>query len=236
MRRSWMAVLGAGLLAVQAGAGEAPALSTGKEKASYAIGVETARGIRQGEIEVDPDLLVKGLRDGLSGEKLLMTEPDIQAARNALQKEQIRKTAAQRQKREKERVAVAEENRKEGSAFLAKNGKKEGVVTRPSGLQYEVLEAGEGPRPTLADTVECHYRGTLIDGTVFDSSYDRGKPAAFPVKGVIPGWTEALKLMSVGSKWRLFVPAGLAYGERGAGRQIGPNAALVFEVELLRIM
>jgi FKBP-type peptidyl-prolyl cis-trans isomerase FklB len=130
---------------------------------------------------------------------------------------------------------AAEDNRKAGESFLAENKKKEGVVTLPSGLQYKVLKAGDGKKPTDADTVECHYRGTLINGTEFDSSYLTGQPATFKIAGVIPGWREALKLMPVGSKWQLFVPSQLAYGARGKGGSIGPNAALIFEVELLAI-
>ena len=130
---------------------------------------------------------------------------------------------------------VSAENKKEGTAFLARNKTKQGVVTLPSGLQYKILKAGNGKKPVGADTVECHYRGTLINGTEFDSSYRRGQAASFPVSGVIPGWTEALKLMPVGSKWQLFIPPQLAYGAQGSGRDIGPDATLIFEVELLAI-
>jgi FKBP-type peptidyl-prolyl cis-trans isomerase FklB len=130
---------------------------------------------------------------------------------------------------------AGETNKKQGDAFLAANKGKEGVVTLPSGLQYKILSAGTGPKPATSDSVVCNYRGTLIDGTEFDSSYKRGQPATFPVGGVIKGWTEALQLMPVGSKWQLFVPSELAYGERGTGADIGPNAVLIFEVELLSI-
>jgi FKBP-type peptidyl-prolyl cis-trans isomerase len=126
-------------------------------------------------------------------------------------------------------------NKKEGEAFLAANKSKPGVVTLPSGLQYKILTAGTGPKPTATDSVNCNYRGTLIDGKEFDSSYKRGKPVTFPVTGVIKGWTEALQLMPVGSKWQLFIPSDLAYGDRGAGADIGPGATLVFEVELISI-
>jgi FKBP-type peptidyl-prolyl cis-trans isomerase FklB len=132
-------------------------------------------------------------------------------------------------------AAAAEANKTQGEAFLKTNGAKPGVVTLPSGLQYQILTAGKGPKPTSSDTVMCNYRGTLIDGTEFDASAQHGGPASLPVSGVIPGWTEALQLMPVGSKWRLFVPADLAYGERGAGGDIGPNAALIFDIELLSI-
>ena len=135
----------------------------------------------------------------------------------------------------KDRKQQAEENLSQGEAFLAENGKREGVVSRPSGLQYEVIHDGSGDKPGATDTVVTHYRGTLIDGKEFDSSHRRGEPASFPVNRVISGWTEALQLMKVGSKWKLFIPASLAYGERGAGKVIGPHATLIFEIELLEI-
>jgi FKBP-type peptidyl-prolyl cis-trans isomerase len=227
----WIAVLGVWLLAAQVSAQETPALKTEKEKASYAIGVDLARNIKRQGIEVGADALAKGLRDVLSGEKLLMSEDDIRATLSAFQAELKRKKAQGRMMPGED----AEDNKKAGDAFLAKNKTNEGVVTLASGLQYKVLKAGDGKKPTEADTVECHYRGTLIDGTEFDSSYRRGQPATFKVTGVIPGWREALKLMPAGSKWQLLIPPQLAYGERGAGRYIGPNATLIFEVELLAI-
>jgi len=168
------------------------------------------------------------LRDALSGAKLLMTEEDLRATLSAFQTEW-------KQKRAQALRLPAEENRKAGEAFLAENRSKEGVVTLPSGLQYKVLKAGDGKKPTEADTVECRYRGTLLNGNEFDSTDRAGKPATFKLSGVIPGWKEALQLMPVGSKWQLFIPSQLAYGEQGSGRYIGPNATLVFEVELLAI-
>jgi FKBP-type peptidyl-prolyl cis-trans isomerase FklB len=170
---------------------------------------------------------MKGMQDAHSGGKLLLSDEDI---RIGIEKYQV----AVKQKRSKMMIKAAEDNRKEGEAYLAENKKKDGVVTLPSGLQYKILKAGDGKKPTDADTVECNYRGTFINGTEFDSSSRTGKPATFKVTGVIPGWTEALKLMPVGSKWQLFVPYQLAYGSRGSGR-IGPNATLIFEVELLAI-
>jgi FKBP-type peptidyl-prolyl cis-trans isomerase len=140
-----------------------------------------------------------------------------------------------RKKQDEKKHAAGEANKKDGDAFLAANKGKEGVVTLPSGLQYKILTAGKGPKPTADDSVVCNYRGTLINGTEFDSSYKRGEPATFPVGGVIKGWTEALQLMPVGSKWQLFVPSDLAYGERGPSPEIGPNSTLIFEVELLSI-
>jgi FKBP-type peptidyl-prolyl cis-trans isomerase len=168
------------------------------------------------------------VRDELSGEKLLMTEEDLHAALNAFQTEL-------KLKRARTARAVAEDNMKEGEAFLTENKNKEGIVTLPSGLQYKVLREGNGRKPKETDKVEVNYRGTLIDGTEFDSSYRRGQPGTFEVAGMIPGWTEALKLMPVGSRWQVFIPSRLAYGEKGSGRKIGPNATIVFDMELMAI-
>lgn len=227
MKLKWTAVLGLGLLAVQVSAQEPAALKTQKDKVSYTLGVEVARSFQSQGVEVDQNLVVKGLRDALSGEKLLMTDDDLHATMSAFQQDL-------RQKQAQARSMAAEGNKKAGEAFLAENAKKEGVVTLPSGLQYKILKAAEGKKPTEADTVVCHYRGTLIDGTEFDSSKS-GQPSTFGLKGVIPGFREALKLMPVGSKWQFFIPPDLAYGERGAGNAIGPNATLVFEIELISI-
>ena len=227
MNLRWMAAAAVLLLACRAGAAEAPALTDQKDKVSYSIGMDIGNNLKKQSIEVDPDVLAKGIRDAMSGGDTLLSAEEARETLVALQKELVAKAQA----RMKE---LAEKNRKEGEHFLTENKKKEGIVTRPSGLQYEVVAKGSGPSPKETDTVETHYRGTLIDGTEFDSSYDRGQPAVFPVDGVIPGWTEALQLMKVGDKWRIFVPPELAYGERGAG-PIGPNATLVFEIELLSI-
>lgn len=224
----WMIILGVWLLTAQLSAGEAPALKTQKDKVSYGIGVDAARNLKRQGIEVDIDILVKGLRDELSGEKLLMTEDEFRATMSAFQAELRRKQA-------KNKRIAAEDNKKAGEVFLAKNKKRDGVVTLPSGLQYKILKAGKGGIPTEADTVELHYRGSLIDGTEIDSSYRTGQPATFKVSEVIAGWREALKLMPVGSKWQLFIPPELAYGARGSGREIGPNATLIFEVELISV-
>ena len=224
----WIAGLGILLLTAQVSAGEPPVLKTQKEKVSYGIGVDMSRNFKQQGIEFDADILMKGFKDQSSGGKLLMTEDDIRATLNAYQSEMM-------QKRAQAMKAAAEENKKIGDAFLAENKKKEGVVVLPSGLQYKILKTGDGRKPTEADMVECNYRGTLINGTEFDSSYRTGKPATFKVTGLIAGWTEALKLMPAGSKWQLFIPPQLAYGERGAGGAIGPNATLIFELELLAV-
>jgi FKBP-type peptidyl-prolyl cis-trans isomerase len=215
-------------LAGAAWAEEAAVLKTQKDKVSYGIGMNIGKNLKKDAIDVDADMLVKGLRDSLSGEKTLMSDEEYRATLTAFQKEMMEKQAEASK-------AVAEKNKKEGEAFLADNGKKEGVLTLPSGLQYKVIKSGTGKTPKLTDTVETHYRGTLIDGTEFDSSVKRGQTATFPVNGVIPGWTEALQKMKEGDKWQLFVPANLAYGERGAGRDIGPNATLIFEVELIAV-
>ena len=179
-------------------------------------------------VPVDVNIMARGIKDALAGSKTLLTEDEAQATIMEMQKDM----QAKQQEKMKEAGAA---NKKEGDAFLAANKAKDGVVTLPSGLQYKILKAGAGPKPTASDSVICNYRGTLINGTEFDSSYKRGQPATFPVSGVIKGWTEALQLMPVGSKWQLFIPSDLAYGERGAGADIGPGATLIFEVELMSI-
>lgn len=210
-------------------AAESP-LKTEKDKVSYAIGMNIGANFKRQGIDVDPALFMQGLKDSISGGKTLLTEQEERAVLTQFQGE----LRAKMQEKEKEE---AETNKKEGEAFLAANKLKQGVVTLPSGLQYKILKEGTGPKPTASDTVECTYRGTLINGTEFDSTAKHGgQPAKFPVSGVIKGWTEALQLMPVGSKWQLFVPSDLAYGERGTpGGEIGPNSTLVFEVELLNI-
>jgi len=202
-------------------------LKTEKDKVSYAIGMNVGRNLQRQSLEVDPAMLMKGLQDTLAG-KPLLTEGEAQQVLMQLQTDL-------RKKQEEKAQQAGAANQKEGEAFLAANKTKPGVVTLPSGLQYKVEKEGTGPKPTATDTVVCNYRGTLVNGTEFDSSYKRGEPATFPVNGVIKGWTEALQLMPVGSKWQLFIPPDLAYGTRGAGADIGPNATLIFEVELVSI-
>jgi FKBP-type peptidyl-prolyl cis-trans isomerase FklB len=202
-------------------------LTTEKDKQSYAIGLNVGQSLHRDGIVVDPKIVVRGLQDAMAGGKVLLTDDQIKTVMTDL-KNQVR------QEQEAKRIAAAETNKKEGAAFLAANATKPGVVTLPSGLQYKILTAGTGPKPSADDKVVCNYRGVLLDNTEFDSSYKRGQPATFPVTGVIKGWTEALQLMPVGSKWQLFIPADLAYGERGQAT-IEPNAVLVFEVELLSI-
>ncbi|MGB9467116.1 MAG: FKBP-type peptidyl-prolyl cis-trans isomerase N-terminal domain-containing protein [Candidatus Acidiferrum sp.] len=204
-------------------------LKTQKDKTSYAIGMNMGKGMRKDSVEVDPNILLRGMKDGLAGGKTLMTDDEARAAMVALQ-------ADLRKKQQEKMEAMGEANKKAGEAFLAENKTKDGVVTLPSGLQYKILQEGTGPKPTATDTVVCNYKGMLLDNTEFDSSYKRGQPLTIQVGGVIKGWTEALQLMPAGSKWQLFIPADLAYGLRGGpGGSIGPNATLVFEVELMSI-
>lgn len=224
----WFVALGILFFVAQGHAQEGRVLKNQKEKISYSIGTEIGKNFKKQSIDVDPEVLLKGIQDGTSGGKALMTEQEIRDTLTAFQKERMAK-------QEEETKKLGEKNRKEGEAFLAANKKKEGVKTLASGLQYKVIKPGTGKKPKSTDTVTTHYRGTLIDGTEFDSSYNRGQPATFPVHGVIPGWTEALQLMEEGAKWQLFVPSKLGYGERGAGQEIGPNATLIFEVELISV-
>ncbi len=202
-------------------------LQTQKDKFSYALGMNIGTSLHRQSVPVDPELVIRGLKDSVAGGQTLLTEEEARAAIMEVQNEM-------RKQQQEKMQALGEANKKDGEAFLAANKTKEGVVTLPSGLQYTILQAGTGPKPTTADSVTVNYRGTLVNGTEFDSSYKRGQPATFPVTGVIKGWTEALQLMPVGSKWQIFIPSDLAYGERGPG-EIGPNATLIFEVELLKI-
>lgn len=202
------------------------------DKFSYALGMNVGENLREnlrrGSVEFNPDVVAQGLKDALAGSKTTLTDDQARAVLTQVQNDM-------KAKQEEKQKQAGEDNKKAGDAFLESNKGKEGVVTLPDGLQYKVLTAGTGPKPTTSDTVVCNYRGTLINGTEFDSSYKRGQPATFPLTGVIKGWTEALQLMPVGSKWQLFLPPALAYGERGAPPDIGPNETLIFEVELLSI-
>ncbi len=207
---------------------EPVSLKTQQEKISYALGVNVGNNLKQLPTEIHPDLFIQGFRDAQTGSPLRLGEEEMRSLMTGLQKELAQKQAEHIKQ-------LGEKNKKEGEAFLAENKKKEGVKTLASGLQYKVIKEGNGPQPKVTDKVTVHYRGTLIDGTEFDSSYRRGEPATFQVNGVIPGWTEALQLMKVGSQWQLFLPSSLAYGERGAGPKIGPYAVLIFTVELLAV-
>jgi FKBP-type peptidyl-prolyl cis-trans isomerase len=203
------------------------ALPTQKDKVSYAIGMQVGSNLARQSVDVDPNVLLRGLTDAIAG-KPIMTED---GARSVLM--QLQNDLKAKQEEKMKEAAVS--NKNEGDAFLAANKAKEGVVTLPSGLQYKILKEGTGPKPTTTDKVVCNYRGTLINGTEFDSSYKRGQPATFPVTGVIKGWTEALQLMPVGSKWQLFIPSNLAYGEQARSAEIGPNSTLLFELELISV-
>ena len=228
MARRWTVVLGIALLTLPAAAQDSPHFKTPKEKLSYALGMEIGNGFRKQALDLDPAIVNQGFADAFSGGKTLLSEDEMRAVLTSAKQDYQKKQAALRAEK-------AQESLKQGEAFLAANKSKEGVTTLPSGLQYKILKAGSGEKPDIDDTVVCNYRGTLIDGTEFDSSAKHNGPATFPVKGVIRGWKEALQLMPIGSKWQLFVPAHLAYGENGAGQLIPPNSALIFEVELLSI-
>jgi FKBP-type peptidyl-prolyl cis-trans isomerase FklB len=216
------------LLATPAVAQKKVELKSEKDKLGYSIGFDMGSSIKRNGIDVDPRILTKAIQDALSGGKPLMTEQEMRESITAFQKDM----AAKQQEKMK---VLGGKNRKEGAAFLAENSKKEGVKALPSGLQYMVLAEGAGKQPKATDTVTVQYRGTLIDGAEFDSSYKRGQPATFALNQVIKGWTEGVQLLKEGGKIRLFVPSELAYGDRGAGAQIGPNAALIFEIELISI-
>lgn len=202
-------------------------LETTKDKASYTIGVQLGSQMAQTKDDIDLDKVMMGMKDAFGGKEPRLKKEDMMAAMQTFQSEI-------QQKQQAKMTEMAAKNAKDGEAFLADNKKKDGVTTLPSGLQYKVITAGKGKSPKVSDTVVTHYRGSLIDGKVFDSSYERGEPVTFPVNGVIPGWTEALQKMKVGDKWQLFIPAALAYGENGSG-PIGPNAVLIFDIELLEI-
>ena len=249
MTRKWLAVLGMAVLAAAAAPTQVradetpvaspaaqdepaapgiPTLETNEQKRDYGLGIQMGRNFKNQGIEVDVELLVRGLRDALAGRMPLISEDELRRTMTAYRAE------LKRDRIDNARI-TAEENFKAGEAFLAENKTKEGVVTLPSGLQYKVLKAGKGPKPTDTDTVEVQYRGTLLDGTEFDSSFRNDKPATFVVKGSLPGWRQALLVMPVGSKWELYIPPRLAYGPRGTGLGVGPQATVIFEFELLAI-
>jgi FKBP-type peptidyl-prolyl cis-trans isomerase FklB len=207
-------------------------LDSHQAQVSYIIGRDLARNFAQQGLDLDVDTLAGALKEGLQGLPSRLTQEEMQAAMQQLQ-EQMGGTDNDQQDQDSD--TMNNNNKAEGEAFLAENAKKSGVTTLPSGLQYEVLTAGAGKKPSLGSSVTTHYHGTLINGTVFDSSYQRGQPATFPVNGVIAGWTEALQLMGEGSKYRLYIPSDLAYGKRGAGRDIPGDTALIFDVELIKV-
>jgi FKBP-type peptidyl-prolyl cis-trans isomerase FklB len=228
MKLQFIVALSILFLAFRVSAEENLVLKNQKDRVSYIIGMEIGKTFKKQSIDIDADILTRGIKDAISGGKPLLTEQEIQETMAAFQKEATAKQAELAKK-------LGEKNKIEGEAFLAKNKEKEGVKTLPSGLQVLVIKSGTGRKPNINDSVTTHYRGTLIDGTEFDSSYRRGQPVTFPVSGVIAGWTEALQLMEEGAKWQLFIPPNLAYGERGTGGVIGPNATLIFEIELISV-
>jgi len=199
-------------------------LDTDKKKFSYFVGLQIGQQIKNDGIELDEAAFVAAIKDIAAGTPPRLSQSELQATLQRVQ-----------QQRAADAAMAGENNRLEGESFLADNKKKTGVKVTPSGLQYKVIKAGTGAKPKATSMVEVHYRGTLINGTEFDSSYSRGQPATFPVNGVIKGWTEALQLMQEGAKWQLFIPSELAYGSRGTGADIGPNSTLIFDVELLKI-
>jgi FKBP-type peptidyl-prolyl cis-trans isomerase len=214
----------------QSGAASPPAagpFKDQKEKVSYALGMSLGENLKRQSMDVDTGAMVRGINDAIGGGKTLMTEDEVQATLMQVQTEL-------RAKQQEKMRAASVANKKEGDDFLAANKSKPGIVALPSGLQYKIITQGTGPTPLASDTVVCNYRGTSINGTEFDSSAKSGHPASFQVGRVIRGWTEALQLMPTGSKWEIYIPSSLAYGERGAG-PIGPNETLIFEVELISI-
>ena len=224
MHRKMKSALGVVILAavaLPAIAADKPDLDSDAQKNGYSVGYDVGRSIKRQIMGVDADSIARGLKDGVNGAAPALPDSEMQQRFATVRQESAQK--------------ILEKNKQDGEAYLAKNKGAKGVKTTASGLQYKVITAGKGKPPAADDTVTVNYRGTLIDGTEFDSSYKRNQPATFPVKGVIPGWTEALQLMKEGSKWMLVIPSSLAYAERGAGNMIGPNSTLVFEVELLSI-
>jgi FKBP-type peptidyl-prolyl cis-trans isomerase FklB len=229
MQALWAAVLAVALIGCQTSGEKNVKLETQKDKVSYSIGLTFGKNINRDSVAINPDVFLRGVLDASADSAhRLMTDKEMQETMTVFQQDMQKKQMEQAH-------AAGEKNRLEGEAFLAENAKKPGVVTLPSGLQYKVLVEGKGKKPTAQATVKTHYSGKLLNGTEFDSSIKRGEPAVFPCSGVIRGWTEALLLMPVGSKWELYIPASLAYGEAGAGGVIPPNATLIFQVELIAI-
>lgn len=221
-------LLGFAVIAAYGCAAEKTVLKDEKERLSYSFGVNIGKNLKMQSVDIDPEILSQGVKAAYTDSELLMVEEEIQNVLAAYEQEMRNKHAARASE-------LADQNKAEGEEFLTANRDKEGVIVLPSGLQYKVIKEGTGKTPNISDMVKAHYRGTLIDGTEFDSSYERGEPAILPVGGVIKGWTEALQMMKEGAQWKLFIPSELAYGIRGAGNQIGPNATLIFDIELLSI-
>lgn len=215
-------------LAMSTAMAAADALATDKDKLSYSIGADLGKNFKNQSIDVNPEALAKGMQDAMSGTQLILTDEQMKDVLGKFQKDLMAKRSAEMNKK-------ADENKAKGEAFLTANKAKAGVVVLPSGLQYKILEEGKGAKPSKTDTVTVEYKGTLIDGTVFDSTEKTGKPATFQLSQVIPGWTEALQLMPAGSTWEIYVPSNLAYGPRSVGGPIGPNETLVFKIHLITV-
>ena len=228
IRKTFLAVPLLGLAYGVCMAAEPVKPTTENDKISYSVGYRLGGDFKRQNIEINPDMLIQGMKDAAGEGEPVMTEQEMMNVMTTM----ANRVKAEQMEKQKQQGA---DNLKAGEAFLAENAGKEGVTTLPSGLQYKVITSGAGKSPQKSDKVTVNYRGTLIDGTEFDSSYSRGKPATFGVGQVIPGWTEALQLMKEGDKWEIYLPAKLAYGERGAGSKIGPHSALVFEVELISV-
>jgi FKBP-type peptidyl-prolyl cis-trans isomerase FklB len=228
MKKLFAALICVGLFVGVSKAEEKQVLKDQNDRTSYSIGYQIGGDLKRQGVGVNPELMVKGVQDAMGGKEPLMTLEEMQKELVVLKQ---RIVAAQQEEQKK----AAAKNLAEGEAFLAENAKKEGVKTLPSGLQYQVLKEGEGTPPKATDTVTVQYRGTLIDGTEFDSSYSRGQPATFPLNRVIKGWTEGVQLMKPGAKYKFFIPPNLAYGAHGAGPKIGPESTLIFEVELISV-
>ena len=224
MRTKLLLTVCAFILSCSAFAQDSIELSTEKQKFSYVVGFQIGQRLKSDNMDLDPKVVALAVEDVLSGSSPKLSPEQMQTVVQSYQQEQM-----------EERVALAAANQTAGDQYLAENKSKEGVVELPSGLQYKEINAGEGQKPQTGDTVLVHYRGTLLNGEEFDSSYGRGEPAAIPLEGVIPGWQEALQLMPEGAKWEVFIPSNLAYGEQGAGTSIGPNETLIFEIELLEV-
>ncbi len=215
-------------LTLNLNAAEDKLLQSEQDRVSYSIGLSIGSNFKQQSIDIKLEPLMAGIRDALLNSTPRMTQQEIQKTMEGFRKEMTAKM-------KKKKASQANQNVADGEQFLRKNAQKKGIITTASGLQYEIIKQGAGPKPKLTDTVVCHYTGTLLNGQVFDSSYKRNSPASFPVNGVIKGWTEALQLMGTGSKWKLYIPSNLGYGNRGAGNAIGPGATLIFDIELLEI-
>ncbi len=228
MKIKLVAAAAMGLAISTANAADAPALTTDIDKLSYSVGIDLGKNLKKQDIQINPTIMAKGIQDGLTGGKLLLTEQQMKDVLSKFQKDLMAKRAAQFNSK-------ATENKEKGDKFLAENKTKSGVVTLPSGLQYKILTSGTGEKPAKDDEVTVEYTGKLIDGTVFDSTEKAGKPATFKVSQVIPGWIEALQLMPAGSTWELYVPSSLAYGARSVGGPIGPNETLIFNVHLISV-